>query len=487
MKQNNRIRDSLNENLSGLYVSREQHAELMNEITGGRKVKRKLTASLVLAMVLVLLAAVALAWGLSYSPDVTITRDARSAVMEKYGLSRDAMDMFYVKVAHGDQGTTIRFAAPEELAENFAPMGIYTVEIARDGSTTVQWSHDDVDPATWADGSLDDEVWGEKQILAYRAKRDRENRLMMGRGSSNEAFINEIVAETEAPPLPQQGKLTEEQVLGIAKTAMKETFGFSDETLTLFDGYAGFGETEEQALGVVVTSMQGRFSLYDEALMLFDAYPSVSKQGGDAWVVVHHPTNMAKSVLMMTIENAPLGDYAVTISDETGGVLQARWSLKGKDEKTYTKHTWGQANAYSAKTLPWVLELVNTCAPLIQKGEASGVTLSVEDKAAHDQAFRDAGFDETRYNHVLPQAGDIPYAKAVEIAAQVLSEECGVSRAVFDASGFAYADLLQEKDHREWYFWVQNMEEQCGWTVVFDAETGEILLVGADPFANSNG
>lgn len=93
MKRNNKIRDCLNENLSGLYVSRQQHAALMNEITGGRKVKKKLTASLVLVLVLVLLAAAALAWGLSYSysPDVTAERAARTAVMEKYGLGRNAI------------------------------------------------------------------------------------------------------------------------------------------------------------------------------------------------------------------------------------------------------------------------------------------------------------------------------------------------------------------------------------------------------------
>lgn len=486
MKQNNRIRDSLNENLSGLYVSRGQHANLMNEITGGRKMKKKLTASLALAMVLVLLAAVALAWGLRYSHDVTATRTARNAVMEKYGLSRDAIDMFWAKIEPGDQGATVRFAAHDVFGENLNKAGIYTVTIAKDGSATVQWTHDDVDPATWASGSLDDEVWGEKQILDYRAKRDQENLLALERSSTSDVPANEGIAETGAPAHPQQGKLTEEQALAIAKTTMKETFGFSDETLTLFDAYVGLGETEEQALGTAKTAMKEAFELCDETRALFDSYVSLAGQEDGAWVVVYSPTDMTKSILL-TNENSLLGDYAMTISDETGETLQIRWSLEGKDEKTYTEHTWGQASAYSAKMLPWVLELVNTCEPLIQLGEASGVTLGVEDKAAYDQAFRDAGFDETRYNHVLPQAGDISYEKAVEIVAQVLNEECGVSRAVFDASGFAYADLTQAKDHREWYFWVQNLEEQCGWTVVFHAETGEILLVLADPFANSNG
>ena len=53
MKCNNVIRDSLNENLSGLYISRQRHAELMNDIVGGKKVKKKLSLGLVLALSLI--------------------------------------------------------------------------------------------------------------------------------------------------------------------------------------------------------------------------------------------------------------------------------------------------------------------------------------------------------------------------------------------------------------------------------------------------
>lgn len=222
--------------------------------------------------------------------------------------------------------------------------------------------------------------------------------------------------------------------------------------------------------------------------MLLESYAESHEQEGGCWVVVYHPAYLTSTVLS-TGENSPLGGYVVTVSDETGMALQVKWSLEGKDEKTYTEQTWGQASAYSAKMLPWVTKLMDGCVPLLvtEDGEMAGMPTGYEDKAAFDQIFRDVGFDATRYNHVVPQPGDIPYEKAVDIVARVLLEECDVSRAVFDAIGFAYADLTQETDHREWYFWVQNAEEQCSWTVVFNAETGEILYVVADPFANSNG
>ncbi|MEF9878420.1 MAG: hypothetical protein RR975_03220, partial [Clostridia bacterium] len=131
--------------------------------------KKKWKAGFVLAMSLILLASVALAWGLSYSQEVSDILKARSLVMEKYGLSREAMDMFGGQMEQEERGAAVRFTEMSENEGVREKMGIYTVLFAKDGSTAVQWTHDDVDPASWADGSLEALVWGEKQIVAYRA------------------------------------------------------------------------------------------------------------------------------------------------------------------------------------------------------------------------------------------------------------------------------------------------------------------------------
>lgn len=61
MMHRDEIERSLQENLSGLEVSRIMQAEMMENITGGVKVKRKLTVGLILAMCLTLAAVGALA------------------------------------------------------------------------------------------------------------------------------------------------------------------------------------------------------------------------------------------------------------------------------------------------------------------------------------------------------------------------------------------------------------------------------------------
>ncbi len=61
MNKSDFIKEALNENLSGLCIPRGMHAPLLEQITGGKKTKRKLTAGLICTIVLILLTVTALA------------------------------------------------------------------------------------------------------------------------------------------------------------------------------------------------------------------------------------------------------------------------------------------------------------------------------------------------------------------------------------------------------------------------------------------
>ncbi len=61
MNKNDSIREALADNLSGLYLSADMHASLLHEITGGKKMKRKLTVGLICLIILLLVTAAALA------------------------------------------------------------------------------------------------------------------------------------------------------------------------------------------------------------------------------------------------------------------------------------------------------------------------------------------------------------------------------------------------------------------------------------------
>ena len=61
MKHDDFIRESLDQNLSGLHVSRQQQKAIFEEIVGGKKMKKKIPFSLALVAVLILTSVVALA------------------------------------------------------------------------------------------------------------------------------------------------------------------------------------------------------------------------------------------------------------------------------------------------------------------------------------------------------------------------------------------------------------------------------------------
>ena len=63
MKHEKFIRESLDQNLSGLHVSRQQQIDMIDEIVGGAKMKRKMPLSVALAAILILTSVTALAVG----------------------------------------------------------------------------------------------------------------------------------------------------------------------------------------------------------------------------------------------------------------------------------------------------------------------------------------------------------------------------------------------------------------------------------------
>ena len=61
MKHDDFIRESLDQNLSGLHVSRQQQTDILNEIVGGEKMEKKVPFSFALVAILALMSIAALA------------------------------------------------------------------------------------------------------------------------------------------------------------------------------------------------------------------------------------------------------------------------------------------------------------------------------------------------------------------------------------------------------------------------------------------
>jgi hypothetical protein len=155
-----RIQHSLNAELSGLNTTSWQRNQFFESATGGNKVKRKLTYSLVLAIVLLLIAATALAAvaGIIFAKRVPATEIADQALLKTYGITAQMQSQFIRETAEGEGGTTV--VTYEGRGHLAYVLGKYTVIV--DGQTVknIFWSHDGEDMS----GGLEASAWGKDQL-----------------------------------------------------------------------------------------------------------------------------------------------------------------------------------------------------------------------------------------------------------------------------------------------------------------------------------
>ena len=120
--------------------------------------KKKLSVTIVIAIVLMLLMATALAAGIIFAKRVPATEIADQALLRTYGITARMQSLFTRITAEGEGGTTVvTYEGREHLAY---VLGKYTVIV--DGQTvkSISWSHDGEDTS----GGLEASAWGKDQL-----------------------------------------------------------------------------------------------------------------------------------------------------------------------------------------------------------------------------------------------------------------------------------------------------------------------------------
>jgi hypothetical protein len=414
---NERFHDDADRLLNGLAWTRQDTQAVLAATKGERpEMKKKIRAGLVLAVSLLLVAAVALAIGLSKSPEYAVLEKARQTVCEQYGLKPEWLTMFNTTTGRVAGKQIVLFDVTSSTFVQPDAVGKYTVEIAADGQATASWSHDDVDPSLWQNADLTASVWGapqlEQMFARYTAYRtwwaEHENVYELPLAQQTALFAE--LQQTLAPlPLPPECS---------ARTG--NTAPLATPTPVPVPAAALTAAKEE---------LSAKYALTDDMLSLFTLNASVdSSDGQPVWVVAYNPVDYDNPGVAdwrwLDFLSERLGSYQVQVRQSDNTVVQVRWSLEGeKRSDTYTENNWAQADAYDARILPWVLSLLRANAPIIARyPEDQTEWFSVQDAAAYDQAFRDAGFNANVYNHGLPQPGDLTQEQALQCARQAMRE-----------------------------------------------------------------
>lgn len=403
---------------------------------------RRMRPALAFALVLlaVLLAATALATGLRWSARMNAVNAAHIALKETYGLEADVLSLFEQQAEQTEMGWQFIYRiVRNDLADK---AGSYTVAVAKDGTTQTHWSLEDANES---------ERWNAKQLESWKQKQDEAFRAIEDAAyTPSLADEVEVVEETKAQPVSS------------ADQALQDTYGLSPETLALFTS-------------------------------------SATQDENGCWLVIYQPADQPLWGVDVTQWQECLqkmGQYQVGIGQDMRTVHSCIWSLDGVDDGEYYADSYGQAQAFSQNELKYLLETIQRRAEIIsryasqnEQGWLVAVNdepISVEDNAALDGILLEAGFTGG-LNHVLPQQDDLTMEQAKEIFYQAVYQKYGTSREVFDSSIYAYADLTQEADGRQWYFWLQSAQELCSWSIQINAETGEIINLVYDTIAAGNG
>ena len=129
MKHDKFIRESLDQNLSGLHVSRQQQIDMIDEIVGGAKMKRKMPLSVALVAILILTSVTAFAIVNFYSVRDYVANGNPSAAFEEAIVPVEkSVESCGLTMAFGDavcDGQNLMFAMDITAAEGTEPVYVY--------------------------------------------------------------------------------------------------------------------------------------------------------------------------------------------------------------------------------------------------------------------------------------------------------------------------------------------------------------------------
>ena len=118
--------------------------------------KKKASFTVVFALAAVLVAAVALAVGLTFSPRYDAIKLANEALKNTYGITDRMMTVFHRQAeSQADDTTVVTYRSVEGIDR----LGVYTVSV-KDGKASATWSLDGKDTT----GGLQAEAWGKQQV-----------------------------------------------------------------------------------------------------------------------------------------------------------------------------------------------------------------------------------------------------------------------------------------------------------------------------------
>ena len=392
-------------------------------------------------------------------PADKVSRMAMDAIVSAYGVKEDGLAGFAEHISFGQpQGGSerqyvVQLTRRTDMLWRPSEHGTYTVYIASPSGETLflQW---DVfnEFRTLPDGPLKGyehavEEFMNTGSLAARSAAEKADIVTRVRDAGLEALIE--------PALPY-----------------------------VMPGVQDMPETDAMALGREI--LMRDFEMEGEALTLFDAVSSLlDTPEGRCWEIVYTPK--APQTPYRSFWQADIlekiGAYTIRFTSAAGDVQEALWDRAEEwtDGGAYTRNNWATAPVYHGKLLKWAKALQEATDAIWAKYPEGALDsdFTMEDVAANDAYFREAGFDG--FPRSMPGDGDISYEEAWAVGREAILAEMPDTAKALDAGEIHGHYSLFDPEVPAWRFTVYFISNglEISYQVAMDAKTGEIFLIQA--------
>ena len=245
--KNNEFKELVDRDLSGLEWDERKRLRVLHAISEEERPVKKISYTFILVAAILCISVTALAAGLVFSRKVDDLTLARQEMEKAYGITPTMLGSYFIEsIEQGSDETVVTYWNNNEMN---AVLGEYTVTV-KGGKATAKWDREGEDTSggfeadTWGIDQLNAMVEWEKEhhdvsgyypqakTIAAKNKAEASSQKELFDKGKEEAIEHQEEYEQQARAA---AKLTEEEMIGIARQALISVYGLTDEQLAMLE------------------------------------------------------------------------------------------------------------------------------------------------------------------------------------------------------------------------------------------------------------
>lgn len=231
-------------------------------------------------------------------------------------------------------------------------------------------------------------------------------------------------------------------------------------------------DAHAQAIDAAWEVMKSQYGFADEARIYFKSSVATQKET----TTITFRSNK--------VNQAIIGAYRIELSSTDNALEEASWEHEEAYAKQSASNPWSEAKLWGAYECNQYAVLQMASNAIMEEADCDYNDLSMEEKAAHDLFFREAGYDRMVYYHGIPGAMDITLEEAIEIAKNTAKNQYQATDSQLENATIFYEFNVFDATRYLWDISVSIEEIDTMYTVRIDSMTGGVVETRDQPASN---